>query len=135
MIILHVLLYGNCYFTLLGEKGTRLEVQEALKAFSSHGFHYKELSPTYAASANIVFMFLRGNKHADGFTFHGSGLEKAHAFVPVHGEIHFNDYEDFSTKKGSENKKTSLKFVAMHEIGHAMGIGHSEVQNAVMQKR
>ncbi|KAL5272526.1 hypothetical protein ACHWQZ_G000654 [Mnemiopsis leidyi] len=123
------------YSSSLGEADTRTEVENALKAFSSHGFHYKEISPIQAASANIVFMFLR-SKHADGLTFNAPGLEKAHAFVPVHGEIHFNDFEDFSVGKGAEeNSKTSLKYVAMHEIGHAMGIGHSELQDAVMQKR
>ena len=36
---------------------------------------------------------LTRGKHADGLAFHGAGLEKAHAYSPVHSEIHFNDYE------------------------------------------
>ena len=119
-----------------GELGTRLEIEEALKVFAGYGFKFEELSPVYADSADIVFMFLRDGEHADGKIFHGPSAEKAHAYVPVHGEIHFNDFEAFSAQQGSEsNSQTSLKYVAMHEIGHAMGIGHSDVQNAVMTKK
>ena len=125
-----------CSYSLMiaaGEEDTRGEVVKALEVFSKYGFQYKELPPTDAPLADMVFMFLGGGTHADGHTFFGRQLEKAHAYVPVHGEIHFNDYEEFSLEKG--DGKTSLKFVAMHEIGHAMGIGHSDIQNAVMAKK
>ena len=102
------------------------------------GFKFKEKNPASAAFADIVFIFLRDGVHVDGSIFHGPQLEKAHAYVPVHGEIHFNDFEKFSMslEKGEEKEsKVSLKFVAMHEIGHALGIGHSEMTDAVMAKK
>ena len=76
-------------------------------------------------------MFMKNARHADGMIFHGAGVEKAHAFVPVHGEIHFNDFDQYSIEDvGSDH--TSLFYVAVHEIGHALGIKHSALKDAVM---
>ena len=63
-------------------------------------------------------MFIKG-RHADGMSFDGPGREKAHAYSPVHSEIHFNDWENFSLQKG--DKTASIYFVALHETGHALG--------------
>ena len=120
-------------FFIAGEEKTRKVVEEALEVWSSRGFEFQEIIPVAAEDANIVFMFIRGY-HADGMVFQGKALEKGHAFVPVHGEIHFNDFEWFSDEEDSNGENTSLKYVAMHEIGHALGISHSEVKNAVMAK-
>ena len=77
-------------------------------------------------------MFIKEGRHADGMEFHSAGLEKAHAFSPSHGEIHFNDWEHYSIEE--KDKSVSLFFVALHEIGHALGIDHSTIDNAVMKK-
>ena len=116
---------------LSGEQETRKEVEAALKVFAGYGFKFKEKSPVESRTADIVLMFIK-DRHADGKTFHGAGVERGHAYAPIHSEIHFNDHHNFSSIKGDRN--SSMKWVAMHEIGHAMGIRHSTQRNAVMYK-
>ena len=54
----------------------------------------------------------------------GTGSETlAHAFYPKDGDIHFNDDVDW-TVTGEANKKDLLQ-VAVHEIGHAIGLQHT----------
>ena len=55
----------------------------------------------------------------------------AHAFFPTDGRIHFDDEERF-TETGSIWGANSLIYVAVHEIGHALGLGHSNVKGSVM---
>ena len=74
---------------------------------------------------------LRQGRHADGLSFHGAGAEKAHAFSPVHSEIHFNDHEQFSLTN-LDKRSVSIFYVALHETGHALGLKHSEYQDAIM---
>ena len=45
-----------------------------------------------------------------------TGMEKGHAFSPVHSEIHFNDHEKFSLKN-SDRRAVSIFYVAAHELG------------------
>ena len=53
----------------------------------------------------------------------------AHAYLPQDGRVHFDEDETFtdSTAVG-----TSLLYVAVHEFGHALGLYHSDVNDAVM---
>ena len=53
----------------------------------------------------------------------------AHAFFPTDGRAHF-DEDEYYTDGTSEG--TNLLWVATHEFGHALGIEHSDVRNAIM---
>ncbi|XP_071797196.1 matrix metalloproteinase-18-like [Asterias amurensis] len=67
--------------------------------------------------------------------FDGPGGDVAHAFLPnsnwgdLDGDIHFDD-EDMFTKDGTEG--FALLLVAIHEIGHSLGLSHSYMENSVM---
>ena len=50
-------------------------------------------------------------------------------------EIDRNENWDFRTEKGCEEGKYSLLSVAIHEIGHALGLGESSDKDAVMYFR
>ena len=53
----------------------------------------------------------------------------AREYFPQDGRVHFDEGETFtdSTARG-----TSLLFTAVHEFGHALGLEHSQVKNAIM---
>jgi predicted Zn-dependent protease len=81
--------------------------------------------------ANITIEFLSGN-HGDGYNFDGPGQVLAHAFYPGTGrggDAHFDLEENWSIW-GDEG--ISLFSVAIHEIGHSLGLGHSSVNDSVM---
>lgn len=72
--------------------------------------------------------------HGDGYPFDGEGGTLAHAFYPHHnqglsGDAHFDDDEKFSTGTSSG---INLDWVAVHEFGHSLGLGHSNVRESIM---
>jgi len=118
------------YSSSLKQDGTRQAVLEAVTLYSNTiGRKFEEVSKYQ--EAKITLMFIKGN-HADNSPFYGSGAVKAHAYSPVHSEIHFNDHETFVIRATKNNKGTDLFYTALHEIGHALGIKHSQLGSAAM---
>jgi predicted Zn-dependent protease len=54
----------------------------------------------------------------------------AHAFAPTNGRFHYDADERWSV--GAVPNAFDLETVALHEIGHLLGLGHSSVQGAIM---
>ncbi|KAG5878181.1 hypothetical protein JTB14_028197 [Gonioctena quinquepunctata] len=84
--------------------------------------------------ADILIYFYRGD-HRDNFPFDGRGTVLAHAFFPTGHktsvEVHFDADETWNTHPDSE-EGTNLFNVAAHEIGHSLGLSHSNVESALM---
>ena len=72
-------------------------------------------------------------RHGDGAPFDGRGGTLAHAFLPnqgaLSGDIHFDDAEQWTV---GEEEGTDVVQAAVHEVGHALGLGHSEDIRSVM---
>ena len=84
------------------------------------------------------------NEGSCRISFDGPGRVIAHAYLPLGnqadwGKIHFDDSEIFS-EVGSVYRwgsfvirgSQSLIYTAVHEIGHSLGLGHSNVRGSVM---
>lgn len=72
--------------------------------------------------------------HGQGHAFEGPGGVLAHAYYPgqgkISGECHFDAGENWADTPGIG--QVSLLSVAIHEIGHCLGLDHSEVRGAIM---
>lgn len=77
---------------------------------------------------------LASGNHGDGHPFDGNVGILAHAFFPppaggqYAGHLHFDDDENWSI----DGSGIDLVTVAAHEIGHLLGLDHSEVPSALM---
>lgn len=72
-------------------------------------------------------MWTFSGSHGDNLPFDGPGGNLAHAFLPgssKDGDIHIDADEKWSEQ--------FLYNVAVHEIGHSLGLGHSWFYDSIM---
>jgi len=82
-----------------------------------------------SGKVHIEIRFER-RSHGDDDPFDGEGGTLAHAFFPVFGgDAHFDDEEDWTV---NTHRGTSLLMTASHELGHSLGLSHSNVRSSLM---
>ncbi|KAK6644653.1 hypothetical protein RUM43_000921 [Polyplax serrata] len=135
-----------------------LDTREALDYWEeASSLQFKEKS----GKTDLVFLFGTYN-HGDKVPFDGPGGTLAHAFAPgsyMEGHVHFDDdetwtYQSYAGWLSLQRLSVGIEYhvasacslcqssrffsgsnflqVTIHEVGHALGLGHSAVENAVM---
>ncbi|KAG6668592.1 metalloendoproteinase 3-MMP-like [Carya illinoinensis] len=105
----------------------------------------EEAFKTWARNSNFTFTIFRKSRHrwpkvsdlkisfeesehGDGYPFNDRVL--AHSFGPSDGRLHFNKEQQWSVV--ATPSTFHLRSVALHEIGHLLGLAHTSLEDAIM---
>ncbi|XP_022764610.1 metalloendoproteinase 2-MMP-like [Durio zibethinus] len=92
-------------------------------------FTFEEVTDNAVAEIEIGFHGTQGRDGNDR-GFDGPLGTVAHATSPPGGRFHYDVDENWSSNPGPS--EVDLESIAVHEIGHLLGLHHSEVPEAIM---
>ncbi|XP_033231407.1 matrix metalloproteinase-2-like isoform X2 [Belonocnema kinseyi] len=130
----------NCHFSIanwspkLKERAVIDEMQRAFDAWSDYSrLNFRSVTNP---NADIIISFGQGS-HGDGYPFDGPGNILAHAFFPYElgsfgGDIHFDNDEKWEIRPSNPYDGTDFFSVAVHELGHSLGLSHSTIPTSIM---
>ncbi len=112
------------------------DVVDAVQKAADEWASVSPLTFTYQSScsgADIEMLFATDD-HGDDDPFDGAGGVLAHAYYPEYGgDVHYDDDETWTDDlRDSSQQPIDLQTVALHELGHSLGLKHSSIQDAIM---
>jgi hypothetical protein len=117
----------------LDQNAARSEIERALREWTRYAKVSFAPGDSAGAARTVAIAFARG-EHGDGYPFDGTGKVLAHTFYPappnpepLAGDMHLDADENWRI-----GLDTDLFTVALHEAGHALGLGHSDRPGSVM---
>ncbi|XP_015353870.1 matrix metalloproteinase-21 [Marmota marmota marmota] len=123
-------LVGEAYSSQLSVDEQRYIFRLAFRMWSEvTPLDFREDLTAPGATVDIKLGFGRGRHLGCPRVFDGSGQEFAHAWHL--GDIHFDDDEHFTPP--TSDTGISLLKVAVHEIGHVLGLPHTYRMGSIMQ--
>ncbi len=109
------------------------EIHRALEEWSKNARVRFQVAGSADAARTIALFFAAGT-HGDAYPFDGPSRVLAHTFYPsppnpepIAGDMHFDADEAWGVGTGID-----LYSVTLHELGHALGLGHSDKPGSVM---
>ena len=122
----------------LPEQRQRDIIREAFQRWSQvSALTFNEVGENDSSELSVAF---HRRSHGDGSPFDDAGGPDgntlAHAFFPPPrggssaGSLHFDEFEQWKDQPGGPG--TRLYNVTLHEIGHLLGLDHSQDTNAIM---
>lgn len=110
------------------------ELRRAFDAWSVYS--HLQFTEVEGQDADII-IFFANYAHSDGYPFDGPSGILAHAYYPYEfdhygGDVHFDESEDWTIDPKDEYSGLDFFTVAVHEIGHSLGLSHSPVSGSIM---
>ena len=107
------------------------EVEKGLYEWTKYaGVNFIEVKKKRAADVTIRFGALEHGEDSDKRWFDGQYGVLAHMYYPRSGKMHFDESENYTASH--ERPGINLQVVTAHEMGHGLGIEHSNNPGALM---